>query len=527
MDKPHAIASVLTITMILIIISTAQAADMVFSDACSLADVITAANTDAAVGDCPAGDGAEKISLSSDITLDAALPQITSEVTIEGGGFTISGRNRFRIFVVNGGTLTVNNLTLTKGKSDWGGAIVNVNGGTVVVRSSKISSSQSLEGGAIGNEATLNIINSELTDNSAEFGGALHITGGTLNITDSSITGNSSTDDGGAIWCENSAVIISDSTLTQNDSDASGGAIWSENSTMIISDSTLTQNDSDGSGGAIRMDKAELKITGSVLSGNRSGYLGGAIYTDAYYAKLYTIIENTQLRENVAEDGGGALAHWGGIIGLVDSIISDNRVNKGGRSSEGGGIYTFFGQLTVDRSTISHNEADIGGGIYTSGGVISFSSHIIRNSQLFNNRAREEGGALYAESEYDKIVFTHVTVVGNQAVQGGGLYRLSDATIELVNSIISGSLGGDCYGRLAEKIGSLIADGSCFAALSGDPMLGDLVEPEDGSPSYYPLQEGSPAIDAADSLFCPDTDIVGTERPQGSACDIGAYELPQ
>jgi hypothetical protein len=45
-----------------------------------------------------------------------------------------------------------------------------------------------------------------------------------------------------------------------------------------------------------------------------------------------------------------------------------------------------------------------------------------------------------------------------------------------------------------------------------------------GSPAYYPLRDRSPAVDYADPEFCLDTDQVGTARPQGGGCDIGAIE---
>ena len=57
-----------------------------------------------------------------------------------------------------------------------------------------------------------------------------------------------------------------------------------------------------------------------------------------------------------------------------------------------------------------------------------------------------------------------------------------------------------------------------------DPMLGERVEPEDGSPAYFPLLADSRAIDAADDDYCPDTDQIGTARPQGAGCDVGAIE---
>ena len=55
-------------------------------------------------------------------------------------------------------------------------------------------------------------------------------------------------------------------------------------------------------------------------------------------------------------------------------------------------------------------------------------------------------------------------------------------------------------------------------------MLGELVEPKDGSPAYFPLLAGSRAIDAADDDYCPAPDQIGTARPQGAGCDIGAIE---
>ncbi|HFC11545.1 MAG TPA: hypothetical protein ENJ56_01780 [Anaerolineae bacterium] len=51
-----------------------------------------------------------------------------------------------------------------------------------------------------------------------------------------------------------------------------------------------------------------------------------------------------------------------------------------------------------------------------------------------------------------------------------------------------------------------------------DPQLSPL------SHGVLPLQWNSPAIDAAVGR-CPATDQRGVARPQGKACDIGAYEF--
>ncbi len=57
--------------------------------------------------------------------------------------------------------------------------------------------------------------------------------------------------------------------------------------------------------------------------------------------------------------------------------------------------------------------------------------------------------------------------------------------------------------------------------ITTNPLLGVL-----SATGYHPLLAGSPAIDHAGST-CPATDQRGTIRPQGLACDIGAYEYPQ
>ena len=89
--------------------------------ACELADAITAANEDRAVGGCSAGDGADTIVLTSDITLSAELPPIDSEITLEGGGHAISGDDRLRIFFVNeSGVMTIKGATLRNGRAQDG-----------------------------------------------------------------------------------------------------------------------------------------------------------------------------------------------------------------------------------------------------------------------------------------------------------------------------------------------------------------------------------------------------------------------
>jgi hypothetical protein len=66
--------------------------------------------------------------------------------------------------------------------------------------------------------------------------------------------------------------------------------------------------------------------------------------------------------------------------------------------------------------------------------------------------------------------------------------------------------------------------GDAGAKQNTDPLLGAL-QNNGGETDTLALQPGSPSIDAGTNDGCPATDQRGVSRPQGSACDIGAFEL--
>lgn len=446
MNRLFNVSSAIVLFHVLLLLPIARATDIDLNDACSLADAIASANSDSAVGGCPAGDVVDTISLSGDITLTAALPLVTSIVKIEGNGYTIHGNGRTHIIGVNSkGTLTLNEVTMVGGRSAWGGAIGNLKG-RVTITNSTITGNWAEEGGAIGNEGILRIKDSVIRDNSAE---------------------------------------------------GKGGAIFNAAGKVTIEKGVFRNNSSRINGGAIFNDEGVVTVSGfSVFESNASSYSGGAI------------------------------ANTDGIVTVKDSSFLSNTAGADRSNSSGGAIFNNVtyradkGYLTIDRSSFIDNSAsENGGAIYNSFGDLT-----IFNSNFAGNSAGESGGGLYA-SLYDTADIRASTFFGNSAGGDGGGVYLEHAEI-LRLSIIAGNTGhNDCYGKLDLNDSNLIGDSSCYAIFFGDPMLGELVIPEDGSPPYFPLREHSPAIDATDSRFCPDTDIIGTPRPQGAACDIGAYEF--
>ena len=166
---------------------------------CSLPDAITAANTDTATGGCAAGDDADTVTLTENVLLSAHLPNIRSDITIEGNGFTIDGAGSYRILEIDsGGRLTLRGMTVanadnTNSYGCSGGAIL-VNGGgwLSVLNSAFIGNVSECSGGGLKLEpnATASVTNSTFSGNDAGVrGGAIH-TDGHLTLTHVTISGN-------------------------------------------------------------------------------------------------------------------------------------------------------------------------------------------------------------------------------------------------------------------------------------------------------------------------------------------------
>ena len=564
----------LIITIMLLLLPTAQAADITLGPHCDLSIAIIAANEDRAAGDCPAGRGADTIILTRNITIGVGgrggVAAITSAITIEGNGYTISGDNLYRIFHNDGGALTIKDLTVTKSGVDrhdhdkTGSAIYNggelsisnstfrdnsadgyggagsaiYNEGKLSISDSTFSDNLTGRGGAIYNtgDGTLSITNSAFSDNWARYGGAID-NWGVLSITSSAFISNGALT-GGAVYNEGK-LSISNSVFHSNDGVFVGGAIFNAGELISIANSVFSGNTAD-LGGAIHNEGVEdLSIANSAFSDNLADE-GGAIYNEG---DEELNISSSAFGGNLAERGGGAIYNEGRLISIINSAFSDNLARYGGAianwegtlyvsvsafsgnsADSGGGAILNTSELSISDSAFSDNSAKYGGAISNEGDEELNIVLSITNSAFSSNSVDFVGGAILNARE---LSISSSTFSGNSAKYGGAIGNWGE--LDIINNIIAGRGRDACYSdnRLRHNINNLIQDGSCFAVLSGDPMLGELVEPEDGSPAYFPLLEGSPAIDAADDEYCPDTDMLGAARPQGAACDIGAYERPQ
>ena len=233
---------------------------------------------------------------------------------------------------------------------------------------------------------------------------------------------------------------------------------------------------------------------------------------------------------NLTITGGDAGDATGGAITSNGQLTLDHSTISGSHARGGAAILS-NGTLQLLNSTISGNQADEhGGGVYAAIGTLT-----VTNSTISGNEAGDEGGGIYVD-EQAALTMTSSTVAYNTAADGGGFFSWGDPPV-IQNTIIANNtagaggvtncgLGGES--DPATFLGTNLSnDLGCGAAgptmILADPNLGPLAD-NGGSTKTHALLAGSPAIDAAtDCTVSDDQRDVG--RPQGTACDIGAYEL--
>jgi hypothetical protein len=256
-----------------------------------------------------------------------------------------------------------------------------------------------------------------------------------------------------------------------------------------------------------------------------NGYYGGDIRNEA----TLTLSED-DITDGTAEEGSGAgISNDGGTLTVTHSLVADNYSTNlpDGAGGDSGGIQNVGpnpvteapGKLTVVDSTIADNSAALGGGIFSWGDTANTTS--IVDSTIADNDG------------------------GTRGSEGGGLLA-SEGTISVENSIVADNTvenpltdelePSNCADSGISSLGHNLQSGAdCAFAATGDlkdvepGFLSDGLQDNGGNTNTFALEATSPAVDAIASgaAGCNATDQRGIARPQGSGCDIGAYELFQ
>lgn len=301
---------------------------------CSLVEAFRNANNDNRVynsyGECAAGLGADTINLpGGTFTISApyggfafysdnGLPPIAGQITINGNGATIErdgSAPAFRLLAVSrDAQLALNDTTITGGMTAAGG------GGLYVY--------------FLG-EATLN--GSTVFGNSAAIGGGIHSKGGTVVITGSTISGNTSGGQGAGIAQNLGSLTINTSTISGNDAVGQGGGLAHLfGTTLTIDNSTIRGNLAGGAGAGLYQLGGSVTLTNATITDNTSGGAGGGVHNRGGTA---TLTNSTVTGNGAALSGGGLyMAHNLAQMSLVRSLVSGNTAPDAGEIGREAGI---------------------------------------------------------------------------------------------------------------------------------------------------------------------------------------------
>jgi hypothetical protein len=283
------------------------------------------------------GPGGGVFNDNATVTIDHCIVRNNTSQKNLGGGIFSSGAQ-------GGATMTILNSVISENSLQGiGGGIYNdgpIASTTMTIRNSTVSFNIALvefpgnlgDAGGILNGATMEIINSTISDNRAQYTGAGIHNFGMLTIIDSIVSGNEAGSDS-----------FSESGI--------GGGILN-GGTLTITGSTLSDNSARKFGGGIDND-GTLTITNTTLSGNTANQDGGGIDNGG----ASTIASSTFTDNTASGNGGGICNANGGTLGIGNTILRAGAL----------GTNIFNDASTV----ISHGynlSSDNGGGLLTATG---------------------------------------------------------------------------------------------------------------------------------------------------------------
>jgi hypothetical protein len=328
--------------------------------------------------------------------------------------------------------------------------------------------------------------------------------------------------------------VLTNVNFNNNMSDCAAGILNSGSSGSILNNVTFEQNTTypNGGGGGIIVDwDSEALLNNVTFSHNSGGMIADGDVT----------LNNVTFISNTVNSGGAGMS-----IGIYSQVELNDVYFIGNSAGYGsGGIYAVGGELWLENVSFINNSGGSAGGLLSTSGT----ELQLKNVTFNNNSSGGYGGGL-TSLESSVVTLTNVTVYGNTAVWGGGIY-CGNSTFTITNLTMSsnhentasgGMSNSGCNTTIENSI--LWGDGErefwndttsnvsvTYSIIQGgyegagnldvEPLLAPLGD-YGGGVETIALLPNSPAIDATSSN-CPDTDARGITRSSPS-CDSGAFE---
>ncbi len=480
----------------------------------------------------------DRVGVGEDVANTGDL-DILDDLTILGDGFpTIDGNATDRVFeIFQPAVVSIENLVIQNGLEQSGAGIENhgelaisnclIQGNHTVVPP---GGSGTTTGGGIfsGQSASMTILDSQIENNTAAYGGGIANFVSDLTVTNTRIAENVSSHFGGGLWNQIAAsATLNDVSIEGNSAAVDGGGIYNVG-TLEVNGGNLTLNSAPRGGGLFN-------------SGDTSSSGGTTLGPGEATLSSISIDNNTSA---VA----GAGVYNGGGFELHRAEFGAN-----GLPAQGGGMFNAVdAEAYLYDAWFTNNTAELGGGVYNQGLI-----HFYRSSFTVNSAVLGFGGAIYNVGAFPGVLLQNVTVSGNMANPptpgGAGIYNhggdldISFSTIAynspdgilndggghlVIKSSIVAHHAVNCGGVGNPSAGYNIDDGNTCGFIeptdlvSTSPLLAWLAMNGGTNLSHAPVP-GSPAIDTGDPDMCIADDQRAVARPQGVRCDRGSIELTE
>jgi len=240
---------------------------------------------------------------------------------------------------VSSGNPTLINCTIAANQSQQRGGGAFVESGSITLTDCSVTGNvvigqsfpYAMGGGLYIQSASATITGGEVRGNTSVYGAGIY--GGTLNITECSITSNVANQDGGSSGIgggiSSASVTINGGVVSNNTSNGTGGGL--SDVTGQINNCVISGNTASSHGGAI-YSSGSLTLSFCTVEENTAGGTGGAWYKQQGTA----VVQSCTIRNNNALSIGG-LRLVSGITTLLNSTLCGNGVNVSGTYVDAGG----------------------------------------------------------------------------------------------------------------------------------------------------------------------------------------------
>ena len=202
--------------------------------------------------------------------------EFIDNTVFQGNGGGIFSKESGQKFTLTGSTVTGNSATR-------GGGISVATTALVSIADSTISSNTSTSDGAglysyvapsANQRAAVSIERSTFDGNTltgSGEGGGMKVGGRSLEVTNSTISDNSSGNIGGGISVsEAAAATINNTTITGNSAAGNGGGLYANGVDVTINQGTISANSAGDKAGGVWLYRESLNLSGTIVSGNSS-----------------------------------------------------------------------------------------------------------------------------------------------------------------------------------------------------------------------------------------------------------------